>query len=98
MADRIFAGQFRLGLPAFNAILSVEVEGKRPTKEFNRFVWGFISDGKGSRLNDARSAIQKSMAHRDKILMKTQLHRTVTTADGAMSDGVYHSGDLIIDL
>lgn len=98
MADRIFAGKFRLGLPAFNAVMSVEVQSKRPRKQFSGFVWGFVSDGKGSRLKQARSAIQKSMAYRDKILMKTQLHRTVTTADGIISGDGHRAGDLILDL
>jgi hypothetical protein len=96
--DQIFAGHFRLGLPPYNAVMSVEVLGHRPRREFARYVYGFVSDGKGSRLKFARTAVQKSKAVRDKILLKTKLHRTISSADGLRSDDGHTSGDLILDL
>lgn len=94
----IFIGNFRLGMPAFHARLSVEVTSKRSRFYVDRFVHGHVSDGKSSRVNAARTAVVRSMAKRDKILLKTRLHRTITTADGLLSGSGHSSSSLILDI
>jgi hypothetical protein len=92
----IYMGNFRLGQPPFTAELSVQVTGRRSNYEFGRFVYGHLTTGDRGPLNLVRKAVQRSKAHRDKILIKTQLHRPVTTADGITTDASARSGDLVM--
>lgn len=94
----LFIGHCRLGMPAFHARLSVEVTSKRSRFFVDRHVHGHLSDGRSSRLTDARTAVVRAMAKRDKILLKTRLHRTITTADGLLSGSGHSSGSLILEI
>lgn len=91
-------GHFRLGMPPFHAKLSIEVRGKRTHFEFGDYIWGHFKVPDHKPLLLARQAVQRSMAYRDKILIKTRLHRVIRTSDGVVSGDGRHSGDLIQDI
>jgi hypothetical protein len=70
-------GYIRLGMPAYNAELSVKISGKRPRKQADNFVYGFLVTSDMRHLQNARRAIVSSKSLRDKILMNTTLHKIV---------------------
>lgn len=94
----LFIGNFRLGMPPFQARLSVEVRSNRTRFQADKFVFGHVCVSNSTRLLKARTAVTRAKAARDKILLKTGLHRTITTADGLYSDGSRMTGALIQDI
>lgn len=70
-------GDIRLGMPAYHAELSVEIRGKRGFKQVNRYTYGFLAKSDLRHLHNARKAIVSAKSLRDKILMKTTLHKLV---------------------
>ena len=90
----IYAGHFRLGMPAYHAQLSVQIRGKRSKYAFGRFVFGHTMPHDGTKLDLARHAIGQSKAFRDKVLINTSLTREVRTSDGITSGAGYRSGGL----
>lgn len=92
-----YLGHVRLGMPAYHAVLAPQINGKRSVDEatVGRFCAGHLSASNQSTLHNARKAVQRSMAVRDKILLKTQLHRTVTTRDLVRSGSGVRSGGFV---
>lgn len=78
---RAFAGHVRLGMPPFEAELRVRVPGKRPRRQFGRFLTGFVVDRENARVDRAREAIVLSKAARDKVMMTTRTKRPVRVGD-----------------
>jgi hypothetical protein len=70
-------GDIRLGMPAYHAELSVSVKGKRSIKQADGFVYGFTMTSDMKHLTNARRAIVSAKSLRDKILMKTNLHKII---------------------
>lgn len=70
-------GDIRLGMPAYHAELSVEIKGKRGKRQVNGYTYGFLAKSDLRHLHNARKAIVSSKSLRDKILMKTTLHKLV---------------------
>lgn len=94
----IYAGHFRLGMPKFHAELSVSIIGRRSSYAFGRFVFGHLSKADPGPLNLARMAVERSKAKRDKVLLRTALHHTISTRDRITSNSGFRSGGLISQL
>lgn len=94
----IYAGAVRLGMPAFEAELTVQIKGKRSPYHFGRFVSGHIAPADTKPLEIARNAIELSKAWRDKVLIRTRVHRTITTRDRIRSGAGFRSGSLTANL
>lgn len=91
-----YAGYFRLGMPAYHAKLSVSISGRRSPWAAGRFCAGFALAADRSRLDETCTAIVRAKALRDKVLLKTGLHRPLNTRDMVKSGDGYRSGDLIL--
>lgn len=94
----IYLNHFRLGLPAYHAILATEIRGKRSLWQAGRFVFGCLSASDMRPLAAARDAIMRSKSQRDKILMKTTLNKTITTKLGIRTTDGYRSGQTALTL
>jgi Phage tail protein (Tail_P2_I) len=71
----------RLGMPPYNAELTVGITGKAYPKEAWRFVWGHLHVNNVEALGRARYATRVSMAVRDKILIQTKTWRPPRPGD-----------------
>jgi hypothetical protein len=88
-------GAMRLGMPAFHLQLDIAITGRRGTWQAGRFISGCLTASSQRSLTDARTAIQRSKAARDKVLIATRLHRPLSTRDGARTSSGYRSGSII---
>jgi hypothetical protein len=94
----IYAGHSRLGMPAFHAELTVAIRGRRSAHHFGRFVHGHFKPADTKALDATRSAIDLSKAYRDKVLLRTRIHRPITSRDRIQSGSGYRSGSLTANL
>lgn len=91
----IYAGHFRLGMPPYHAELMVEARGSRSRRHFGAFVYGYLKQPDLSHLRLARTAVVLSKAHRDKILLRTALHRSITSRDRIFANTGHRAGGLV---
>ena len=96
-ARSVYLGHFRLCMPAYPAVLAPDIKGTRSVDEatIGRFCTGFLSASSQQPLHNAREAVKRSMAVRDKILLRTQLHRTVTSRDLVRSGSGVRAGGVV---
>lgn len=74
-------GHTRLGMPAFNAQIEVEIRGKRPRWQAGRFVQGFVVASSGDKLNAVRRGAFLAQSARDRVLMDTKTLRPPHAGD-----------------
>lgn len=93
----IYLGHARLGMPAYHAQLTVEIKGKRSIHQAGRFVCGHLLASSMEPLALARTAVVRGKAKRDRVLLKTAIHRTVRTSDGVRAGSGFRVGGLIAE-
>ena len=93
-----FLGAMRLGMLAFHAQLDVAITGRRSVYHAGRFVWGHLVAADQRPLLDARTAVNRAKAARDKVLINTSLHRPLSTRDGVRTTDGHRSGAIIATL
>jgi hypothetical protein len=71
----------RLGIPAYNAELTIGVKGKAYSREAWRYTSGFLRPHNEEALQRARYGVRVSMSVRDKILIQTKTYRLPTPGD-----------------
>ena len=92
------AGFSRLGQPAFRLELAVDVSQRR--RKARRFpnLPGFIEAFDPERTEEAMAAIRSAKLGRDKVEVRTALHRRITAGDGVPLDGTFRVGQIIRSL
>ena len=88
-------GQFRLGMPAYHAQLTVEIKGERSRFQLGQYMTGHLMASDQAPLKLARTAVVRGKAWRDKGLLKTQIHRVIRASDGVRASAGHRSGGLI---
>jgi len=89
-----FIGHTRLGMPAYMMQLDVEIRGTRPARAVSFYVHGYLVTSEQKALSAITNAIVGAKAARDKVLLRTALHRPpasqdgYTTASGLRSDSI----------
>lgn len=91
-----FAGSSRLGQPAYELHLDVSIVHKRP----GRRLWpsrshGVVRAHDGRPTADALAAVRAAKLGRDRVFVRTNLHRPITAGDGIPLDGTYRLGQIV---
>jgi hypothetical protein len=71
----------RLGIPPYNAELTIAITGKSYSREAWRFTWGFLRPHNHEALDRACYAVRVSKSARDKILVQTKTKRVPHPGD-----------------
>lgn len=87
-------GHMRLGMPPFEAELQPAIRARRTLFQAGRYVYGFVDAHNAKPLGLVREAVVRAKAKRDKILLRTGLHRPVSAALGIRANAGYRSGGL----
>lgn len=74
-------GHTRLGMPAFNARIEVEIRARRPGWQVGRFVRGFLISSSRERLDAVRHGAFLAQSARDRVLMDTKTLRRPRAGD-----------------
>lgn len=93
-----FVGDMRLGMPAYNLQLDVQITGHRPFHQFDKFVDGYLMASSNEPLDDACAAIVWAKSARDKVLINTDLHRPISTSDRVRTSDRRRTGEIIRSL
>jgi phage tail P2-like protein len=93
-----FLGHTRLGMPAYHMQLDVEIRGQRTPKQADRFVAGYLVKSDQKRLRDVCAAIVRAKSARDKVLLRTALHRPPNSTDGYTTASGLDSDSLVLAL
>ncbi len=91
-------GLSRLGQPAFQVELALDLTFQR--RKVRRFpnLPGFVEKHDSSRTDEALAAIRGAKLGRDQVLMRSNLHRRITAGDGVPLDGSFRLGQIIRSL
>ncbi len=94
----LFPGISRFGQPAFHLELAVDLPHRR--RKVRRFpnVPGFLEDFDPSRMNEMLAAVRAAKLGRDKVEVRTSLHRPITFGDRIPLDGSRRLGQVIRSL
>lgn len=91
-------GLTRLGQPPFHLELAVDLSHKR--RKARRFpnMPGYPEEFDPTRADEALAALRAAKLGRDRILVRTGLHRRITLGDGVPLDGSFRLGQIIRSL
>ncbi|WP_051651366.1 phage tail protein I [Brevundimonas bacteroides] len=92
------AGFSRLGQPAFHLELAVDLSQRRRKARRFPHLPGFIEAFDPQRTEEAMAAIRSAKLGRDKVEVRTALHRRITAGDGVPLDGTFRVGQIIRSL
>jgi hypothetical protein len=85
-------------MPAYHMHLDVEIRGTRPAQQAGRFVAGYLLTSDQKRLRAVCDAINRAKAARDKVLVRTGLHRPPNSTDGYTTASRLRSDSLVLAL
>lgn len=74
-------GHFRLGMPAHNAQIEVEIRGRRPMWQLDHFARGFFTASTREPLDAVRHGAFLAQSARDKALLDTKTRRRPRAGD-----------------
>lgn len=94
-ATGVYLNAMRLGMPAYTAVLSPQVRGRRTLWQADRFVAGHVSQSSRAPLEQAMRAVTVSKSARDTVLLDTAIRRQLSTKHAIRSGDGYRSGGLI---
>jgi len=92
------AGFTRLGHPAFHLELAVDLSQRRRKARRFPHLPGFIEAFDPQRTEQAMAAIRSAKLGRDKVEVRTALHRRIAAGDGVPLDGTVRLGQIIRSL
>jgi phage tail-like protein len=95
--SRTFIGATRLGMPAYNARLTIQTRGQISPYAAQRFVNGCLASTDKSRLSKTIEAVRQQKSLRDKVLITTKTMRPATAGD-ALPLGSINVGAWLRDL
>lgn len=94
-----FAGRTRLGQPPFELHLDVNVTHRLPGRRpFPFSPRGVVRSHNGQPVSDVLAAVRAAKLGRDRILVRTNLHRPITAGDGIPLDGSFRLGQIVRSL
>lgn len=91
-------GQSRLGQPAFHLELAVDLSFKRRKARRLPNLPGFVQAFDPTRTEEAMAAIRAAKLGRDKVQVRTALHRRITLGDAPPLNGTVRLGQIIRSL
>lgn len=92
------AGFSRLGQPAFHLELSVDLSVRRAKARRLPNLPGFVQAYDPTRVEEAMAAIRAAKLGRDKVQIRTALHRRITAGDAVPLNGTVRLGQIIRSL
>lgn len=91
-------GQARLGQPAFHLELAVDLSFKRRKARRLPNLPGFVQAFDPTRTEEAMAAVRAAKLGRDKVQVRTALHRRITLGDAPPLNGTVRLGQIIRSL